>query len=94
MLYMVIFTYDDPGKKNEVLKRRSETKEKREKLMAKGLKIVGQWSYLAGGKVFTLCDVDDPKLIAAICALFNDLGKYEIIPVLKTDELVEIYESQ
>ena len=47
MLFMVIFTWE-PGKTEEVIKRRARAED------PEGLKVIGEWADLQGGRAFRL----------------------------------------
>ncbi len=83
MLFMSIFTYE-PDKRDEILKRRAEGV-----FTPEGAKFVGQWSSTAGGRAFTLFELDDPLVAAQWSMVWNDLGKFEVFPVVDTDELMK-----
>ena len=87
MLFMSIYTYE-PDKRDEVLKRRAEGL-----YTPEGAKRVGQWSSTAGGRVFTLFELDNPLIAAQWAHAWNDLGKFEIYPVVDTDELMKAMAS-
>jgi hypothetical protein len=83
MLFMSIFTYE-PDKRDEVLKRRAEGL-----FTPDGAKCIGNWSSTAGGRAFTLFEVDNPLAAAQWSHVWNDLGKFEVYPVVDTDELMK-----
>ena len=56
MLFMAILTWE-PGKTDEVIKRRAEWN------YPEGVKRIGEWDDLAGGRSFSLAEIDDPKAI-------------------------------
>jgi hypothetical protein len=85
MLFMTIFNYE-PEMRNEVLKRRLE----KGPLVPGGMKILGEWSAIAGGKVFRLVDVSDPAAAIAGFRAWTDLGKGEAIPVIETEALLKL----
>ncbi len=81
MLFMTIFTYQ-PEKRNEVIKRRLE----KGALVPKEMHVVGEWSDIGGGRVFRLVRVDDPSAALAAAGAWSDLGRYEIVPVMDSEE--------
>ncbi|WP_319408559.1 DUF3303 family protein [uncultured Desulfosarcina sp.] len=83
MLFMSIFTYE-PDKRDEVLKRRAEGL-----FTPEGAKCVGQWSSTAGGRAFTLFELDNALVAAQWSQVWNDLGKFEVYPVVDTDEMMK-----
>lgn len=85
MLYMVIFTYE-PEKRDEILKRRLE----KGPLVPDGVRMLGEWSAIAGGRVFRLIDVSDPAAALAGFRAWTDLGKGEAVPVIETEEMLKL----
>jgi hypothetical protein len=83
MLFMSIYTYE-PEKRDEVLKRRAEGL-----FTPEGAKCLGNWSSTAGGRAFTLFELDDPLKAAQWSQVWNDLGKFEVYPVVDTDLLMK-----
>ena len=83
MLFMSIFTYE-PDKRDEVLKRRAEGL-----FTPEGAKCLGQWSSTAGGRAFTLYEVDNGLVAAQWAQVWNDLGKLEVYPVVDTEEMIQ-----
>ena len=81
MLFLNIYTYE-PGKMDEVLKRRME----KGISLSKGIKIVGEWSDLGGGRGFLLGETDDPKAFLESVRVWSDLMKIEVVPVIETAE--------
>ncbi len=85
MLFMVIFTFE-PEKRDAVLKRRVE----QGVLSPPGIKVVGEWSSLAGHRVFRLTESEDPKAFLAAAMAWTDLGKLETYPVMPTEEVLKL----
>lgn len=81
MLFMTIFTYE-PERRNEVLKRRLE----KGSLVPQGMRVVGEWSDIGGGRVFRLVQVESPAAAVSAAGAWSDLGKYEIVPVMDSEE--------
>jgi hypothetical protein len=81
MLYMTIFTYE-PEKRNEVMKRRLE----KGAMVPQGMRVIGEWSAIGGGRVFRLVQVENPLAAVAAAGAWSDLGKYEIVPVMDSEE--------
>jgi hypothetical protein len=84
MLFMSVYTYE-PAQRAEVLERR----QKEGFSLPEGAKLIGQWSYVSGGRTFTLIEVDDALTMAQLANRWNDLGKSEVFPVIETDELMK-----
>jgi hypothetical protein len=89
MLFMTIYTYE-PDKRNDVIRRAVE----KGRMTPEGVKEVGVWSALSGGRVFRLMEAGDPKAIYEGTYAWSDLGKVEIIPVMDNDELLKILASK
>ena len=89
MLFMTIFTYD-PKDREAVVKRRAE----KGRMEPPGVKVIGEWSYLGGGRVFELCEGDDPRAMLRYSASWADLGKIEFFPVMETEEVMKLFASR
>ena len=89
MLFMTTYTYE-PGNREAVIKRRVE----KGAMVPPGMKILGEWSALTGGRVFRLVEVEDPRAMAGASAAWGDLGKIETIPVLPTEEMMKLLLSK
>ena len=85
MLFMTVYTYE-PEKREAVIKRRAE----KGKMAPPGMKIVGEWSDITGGRVFRLVEVDDPRVMLGASAAWADLGKIESVPVMETEEVMKL----
>ena len=85
MLFMTIYTYE-AQKRDEVVKRRAE----KGAMIPEGMKVVGEWSYIGGGRVFRLVEAEDSKAVSAACFAWSDLGKVEIVPVMETEEVLKL----
>ena len=83
MLFMAIFTYE-PAKGSEVLKRRTE------KGPLTAGKIIGEWTSIAGGQVFRVVELDDPKVALAASRAWSDLGEIDLIPIMETEEVIKL----
>ena len=85
MFLMAIFTYE-PGQRNEAVIRRMQGR-----ALPEGVKLIGEWTELAGGRTFRVVDMpDDPKLGLAATLSWSDIGKMEFIPVMDTEEAVRL----
>lgn len=89
MLFMTIYTYE-PEEREAVIRRRAE----KGAMAPQGMKIVGEWSALTGGRVFRLVEVDDPRVMLGATAAWADLGKIESIPVMETEEVMKLLPSK
>ena len=84
MLFVGISTWE-PERRDEV--------DKRAAAMAKipeGIKIIGSWVDLAGGRIFEVFEADDPKAVIEATFAWNDLCKVEIVPVMETEEAAKL----
>lgn len=84
MLFMSVFTYE-PDKRDAVIRKRMEAG-----LDAPGVKVIGQWSYVGLGRVFTLTDTADPVAVFKMMAPYGNLGKFEIFPLLETTQILQL----
>ena len=84
MLFMAIFTYE-PGQRNEVVKKRLQGP-----AIPEGIKIIGEWVTISGGRSFRILEVPDAKLGLAASLPWTDLGKLDLIPVMDTEEAVKL----
>jgi len=83
MLFMNVYTYE-PAQREEIVKMRTEGFSTPE-----GIKLIGQWSYVSGGRVFTLFEADDPLVMLQWSSPWNNFGKLETFPVIDTEELIK-----
>ena len=86
MLFMAIYTWE-PEKGLEIQKRRLE----QGRMTPEGMKVVGEWSAIGGGRTFLLVEVDDPTVALAASAAWSDLGKVDPIPVIETEEALKLF---
>jgi len=89
MLYMTIFTFE-PEKRNEVIRRRAEKGE----MIREGVKVIGEWRAIAGGRVFRLVETNDPKGLLTEDLTWGELGKVEIVPVMSVEDIFEVTSRQ
>ena len=83
MLFMNIYTFE-PGQRDAIIKRRME----KGTLLSKGVKVVGEWTDLGGGRGFMICEANDLKAIMTSVMVWDDLLKADIIPLLDTTEIL------
>ena len=84
MLFVAISTWE-PERRDEV--------DKRAAAMAKipeGIKFIGSWVDLAGGRIFEVFEAADPKAVIEASYLWNDLCKTEIVPVMESEEALKL----
>ena len=86
MLFMGIFTYE-PEKRTEVIKRRAEKGP-----MVEG-KIIGEWGSIAGGLVYRVVEIDDPKAMLKAVMAWSDLGQTELIPIMTSEDAIKAISS-
>ena len=84
MLFLIIYTWE-PEKRNDVIKRRIE----KGPLLSGESKIIGEWSAMAGGRIFRLVEITDAQAALAASRAWTDLGKAEMIPVIATEEALK-----
>jgi hypothetical protein len=89
MLFMVMTSYE-PEKRDEVTKRLLDIEGKH----PEGMKVIGQWSAIGGGRGFTLAEVDDPKVGLIAAMAWSDLLKFEIVPVIETEEVRKLMQGR
>jgi hypothetical protein len=82
MLFMNIYTWE-PGQRNELVKRRME----KGISLGDGVKKVGEWTDLGGGRAFLLMETTDPKAGMTSSTMWSDLMKMEIVPLIETSEI-------
>ena len=89
MLFMSIYTYE-PGNRDAIIKRRAE----KGAMLPPGIKVLGEWSSMAGLRVFRLVEAEDPKAFVAAAMAWTDLGKLETYPVIPTEEVMKLVASK
>jgi hypothetical protein len=85
MLFITIYTWE-PGQRNELLKRRME----KGMALHEGVKVLGEWTDLCGGRGFMLLESNDPKALIAATMAWSDLMKIEAVPVIETADLMKV----
>ena len=85
MLFMSIYTFE-PGKRNEIIKRRTE----RGTALREGVKVIGEWADLGGGRGFLLIEAEDPKVLMAGTLAWSDLMEIQSVPVIQTEEVMKL----
>jgi hypothetical protein len=88
MLFMVIehFKGRDPG---PVYKRFAE----KGRLMPDGLKYVSSWIEVGMDRCFQVMETDDPILLQEWIKNWGDLVDFEVVPVVTSAEMVELYKK-
>ena len=90
MLYMTILTWD-PHKRDAVIERVRKIG-----LQHEGMKVIGTWVDVLGGRAFQLSDVPrdiDPKLSLKANFAWNDLVRIEDVCVMDATEMMKLMES-
>ena len=90
MLYMTILTWD-PDKRDAVMER-----VKKMGLQHEGMKVIGTWVDVNGGRCFQLNDVPrdlDPMLNMKANLAWNDLVKMEDVCVMDAMEMMKLLEK-
>ena len=82
MLFMNIYTWK-PGVRNDLVKRRME----KGITLSDGVKKIGEWTDLGGGRGFLLIESDNPKACMSSTQVWSDLMRMEIVPVIETSEI-------
>jgi len=85
MLFMTIYTWE-PERRNAVINRRLE----KGPLLPDGAKVIGEWSAIAGGKIFRLAEISDAAAALAASRAWSDLGKAEMVPVVVTEDALKL----
>jgi hypothetical protein len=85
MLFMAIYSYG-PEKRAQVIQRRLE----KGAMDPPGSKLLGEWSYAGGGKVFRLIETDDVRHLLGSAKVWGDLGQIEAYPVIETEEALKL----
>jgi hypothetical protein len=83
MLIMDIVTWE-PARAEEFAKHRAEEK------IPEGVKIIGEWADLAGGRGFRLVEVADPRPLVAMTSTWFSLCKKELVPVMTTEDMMKL----
>ena len=84
MLFISIYTWE-PDKRDDIIKRRAE----QGRLTPEGMKIVGEWVDLQGGRDFVLFEADSDQDMLMASMAWNDLGRWETLPVMDAEDAVK-----
>ncbi|HEY9667511.1 MAG TPA: DUF3303 family protein [Coleofasciculaceae cyanobacterium] len=85
MLFMVIEHFKD-GKAKEIYRRFQE----QGRMMPEGLKYLDSWVEVNFNRCFQLMECDDLRLFQEWILQWQDLGEFEIIPVVPSEETAEV----
>jgi hypothetical protein len=89
MLFMVTLNYE-PQNRDEIVKRRAE----KGALVPEGVKTIGEWTSIGGGKVFRLVETEDPSAMMQGVMAWGDLGKTEVLPVMDSEDVMKMWAGQ
>ena len=85
MLYMNIF-HIAPENRDACIARFKEGKGQ----PPEGVKLVGRWHDIAGGRGFTLVESDDPVAVGKFIKEWIDVMSSEVIPLLSDEQLAKV----
>ncbi|MBW2369662.1 MAG: DUF3303 family protein [Deltaproteobacteria bacterium] len=85
MLFMGINEYDSENK-DATIKRFVE----KGLMLPEGVKEIGLWSQITGGRIFGIFETDDPAALVKFAHEWNDLGVMEMIPIMDSREVIKI----
>ena len=87
MVFISMGTWE-PEKREEVQNRAQQGI-----TVVEGVKLIGAWSDISGGRSFGLFETDDPKLLMAQNQRWNDIMDIEIVPVVQLEEALKVIAS-
>lgn len=87
MLFMVIEQFKN-GQTLEIYRRYQE----KGRMMPEGLKYVDSWIEVNFNRCFQLMECDDLRLFQEWVLQWQDLGEFEIVPVVPSKETVKVVE--
>lgn len=85
MLFLVIFEHS-PENRDKLIDKFI----KKGLMMPEGIKVVGMWKSIGGGRGFSIYETNDPAALAKLGHEWNDLGKGEVIPIMEIDEYIKL----
>jgi hypothetical protein len=85
MLFMVVERFKD-GQAKEIYRRFQE----KGRMMPEGLKYLDSWVEVNFDRCFQLMECDDLRLFQEWILQWQDLGEFEIIPVVPSKETAEV----
>ncbi|MUG93064.1 DUF3303 domain-containing protein [Scytonema sp. UIC 10036] len=85
MLFMVVERFGE-GKAKEIYRRYLE----KGRMMPEGLKYIDSWVEVNFNRCFQLMECDDLRLLQQWVLEWQDLGEFDIIPVVSSKETLEI----
>jgi hypothetical protein len=88
MLFLVLSTWG-PDRHNEIAKRVAE----KGLMIPEGTKVIGEWTYIGGGRNFRLLEADDANAILEGALPWADIANMEIVPVVEVQSAIEAVKS-
>lgn len=85
MQFMATITWE-PGRRDEMIKRAQTLGVE----PPKGVKVLGEWIDVHGGRAFRLIEADDPKSIFLTNLGWTNICKIEAVPVLTLEETMSL----
>ena len=85
MLYVTIYTWP-PENRKAIVARFMETGGQ----PPPGVKLLGRWTDVGGGRGFTLTESDDSVAVGKFIYGWNDLMDFEVIPVNNDEQLAKV----
>ena len=85
MLFMVVERFKD-GKAKEIYRRFKE----KGRMMPEGLKYLDSWVEVNFDRCFQLMECDDLCLLQEWILQWQDLGEFEIIPIVPSKETAQV----
>lgn len=85
MIFLVTYTIS-PENRDATLARFKETGG----VPPPGIKMLGRWHSVSGGKGWALSETDDATTAYAWCLRWSDLLHFEITPVLTDEQVVKV----
>jgi Protein of unknown function (DUF3303) len=62
-------------------------------MVPEGIKVLGEWVDLSGGRSFRLFEAQDANALGLGTYAWNDLMDIEIVPVLQTESVLEVIKN-
>jgi hypothetical protein len=58
------------------------------------VEVIGEWGSIAGGRVYRVVEIDDPKVMLKAVMAWSDLGKMELIPIMASEDVIKLASSK
>ena len=88
MLFLVLSTWG-PESHNEIVKRVTE----QGLMIPEETKVIGEWTYLGGGRNFRLIEADDSNAVMEGALPWADIISMEIVPVIEIQSAIDAVSS-